>query len=202
MSVANYGLTSLASVREFLQKNPTEIEQDLILERLIERASKLMMGYCKREFAPATATSEEREFVYTGGEVLDLAPYDLRSVTSIEIDTDTSDPIVIDSADYFLRPKPAVDSVYQQVRLPGYGVTDSPGKVTEREVTIDGDWGFASVPDDVVHWCILTVAIWARRDVSAFSTTFSIDEDRLERPESLPSAVRAGLSHWRRVGIG
>jgi hypothetical protein len=37
------------------------------------------------------------------------------------------------------------------------------------------------------------VALWLRRDVSAFTTTYNLDESRVERPEALPSAVRAML---------
>ena len=52
------------------------------------------------------------------------------------------------------------------------------------------------------HCAIVTTAIWLRRDVAAFSSTFKLDEDRVERPEGLPSSVRATLASWRRIGAG
>jgi hypothetical protein len=49
-------------------------------------------------------------------------------------------------------------------------------------VTITGDWGYPSVPADVEDACIKTVGIWLKRDVSAFSRTYNLDEGRTERP--------------------
>jgi hypothetical protein len=67
-----------------------------------------------------------------------------------------------------------------------------------RQVEVTATWGWTSVPADVEHATIVTTGIWLRRDVSAFSTTYVLDEDRVERPESLPSAVRAMLGPYRR----
>lgn len=185
-------LTTLAAVRSFLQKGTTETGQDVIIGSLITRASRLIEAETGREFTPTTG--QARTFVHREGRLLQVG--DLRSVTSIVLDTQlaASSQTTLASTDYALRPKPARDGIYQWVRLPGY-----PG-VVDREVTITGDWGFATIPDDVAHACIVTVAIWLRRDVAAFERTFSIEEDRLERPQALPSAVRSGLAHYRRVG--
>jgi hypothetical protein len=66
-------------------------------------------------------------------------------------------------------------------------------------VDVTGDWGFASIPNDVKQACIEGVAIRLRRDVSAFSTTFNIDEARLERPEALPASVCQALRQYKRM---
>jgi hypothetical protein len=50
---------------------------------------------------------------------------------------------------------------------------------------------------DLTHACIVTVAIWLKRDVSAFSRTFNLDEQRTERPDALPSAVARMLAQYR-----
>lgn len=188
-------LTTLSAVREFLQKQAVDTEQDDVIASLITRASNLIMRYTEREFAPAT-TSDTRVFDYEGRGWLDLAPYDLRSVSSIQIDTDTSSPTTLTSGtDYRLWPRPAVDGTYLALRL------DTPGVYSEwptRELSITGDWGFASVPSDVAHACIVTVSIWLRRDVAAFAANMNLDEARVERPEVLPSAVKAGLDHYKR----
>jgi hypothetical protein len=63
-------------------------------------------------------------------------------------------------------------------------------------VTVTGTWGFPAVPEDVKHWCKVTVAEWMRKDVSAFTTTFNIDAQRFDVPSELPAAAKAGLAHY------
>jgi hypothetical protein len=70
-----------------------------------------------------------------------------------------------------------------------------------RQVQITGTWGFPEIPQDVIEATALTVALWLRRDVSAFTTTYNLDESRVERPEALPSAVRAILSNYQRMAL-
>jgi hypothetical protein len=53
------------------------------------------------------------------------------------------------------------------------------------------------VPPNVEQAAIITVATWLRRDVSAFSTTFDLDEQKVERPEALPSAVTRMLAPYK-----
>jgi hypothetical protein len=194
-------LTSLAAVREFLSKQGGDTGQDEVLQSLISRASAAVMRHCRREFAPVT-TAETRRFTWRGGP-LRLAPYDLRAVDEIVLDPASSYPTTLAATEYDLMPQPTPYGVYRWVRPYGaafntprtfttanYGV-----QADYRMVDITGDWGFAEVPAEVEHWTIVTVASWYRRDVSAFSTVFRIDEERLERPEELPSAVVAGLAH-------
>lgn len=200
--MASTDLTSLAAVRAFLQKPTADTNQDAEISTLITAASTAIMRWTGREFAPAV-TSTARIFAYKGGGILDLAPYDCRSVSAVVLDTDlgASDQTTLETTDFALRPLPVRDGVYQWLRLPNHGVADSPGRFPERQVTVTGTWGFAAVPENVAHACIVTVAIWLRRDVAAFSTTFSINEDRLERPEAMPSAVIGLLSPYRRPTV-
>ena len=88
---------------------------------------------------------------------------------------------------YTLGPLPAYDGVYQNIRF----------EQAFKSVTVVGDWGFPTVPEDVRQACITTVGIWARRDVQAFTQTFNMDEARLERPEALPSQVKGLLNQYR-----
>ena len=194
-------LCTIADVREFMQKPATDEAQDPLIESLILRASAAIMNWTQREFAPATA-GLARTFTYRGGGVLDLAPYELRSATSVVLDYGGASPLTLTADTDYTLDDPAVDGVYSQVWLPNHDVTDTPGKRTVRRVQITGNWGWSTVPADVEHWCIVTVVTWLRRDVAAFSTTFRLDEERVERPEALPSAVRAGLRHYRRITVG
>jgi hypothetical protein len=190
-------LVTVADVRNFLQKPDPDQEQDAIIGRLIESASEAVMTYAEREFAPESAPSTARQFYYCGNGILSLTPYDLQTLVSVKIDTtEGAGGTTLAATEYQLKPKPARDGVYNWLKLSP--VTSQPSsRFAEREVTVTGTWGFPAVPDDVKHWTTVTVAEWLRLHVQAFSTTFNIDEQRLERPEMLPSAVRAGLRRYR-----
>lgn len=189
-------LCTLSDVRSFLQKTSGDTDQDAVISSLITRASTAILKDCQREFAPATA-SEARTFTYDGSGRLSLAPYDLRSASLVRIDTDDAAPTTLASSQYRLWPLPAVNGTYLTV-LFDTTVGGTRNNWRDRLVEITGAWGFQSVPEDVKHAAVVTTAIWLRRDVAAFSSTFSLDEDRVERPEVLPSSVRGTLAPYRR----
>lgn len=194
-------LCSLSDVRSFLQKGGGDTAQDTIISSLITRASAAISRHAERQFAPTeTATTHTFEHEFNRDGFVDLAPYDLRTVTLIQIDTDTS-AVTVPASDYRLFPQPPADGVYTALRLNPKG-RGSASSFRHAQIQITGDWGFAAVPEDVKHCAIVTTAIWLRRDVAAFSSTFKLDEDRVERPEGLPSSVRATLASWRRIGAG
>jgi hypothetical protein len=193
-------LTTLAATRAYLQKETASTAQDAIISSLITRASTAITRYCNREFIATTAVARKFSYDPNPKGFLDLAPYDLRSVTTVKLDTETAAPITLAATDYQLQPKTARDGVYTFLYFLRSSSAQAFSGLTfpEREVEITGNWGFAAVPGDVEHWCIVQVALWLRRDVAAFESTFSLDEDRLERPQALASAVRAGLRDYER----
>lgn len=192
-------LTTLANVRAFLQKNTADTAQDGIIQQLITRASAAIETYAGREFHPTNNAT--RTFNYLGGSFISLSPYELRTITEATIDTGTSDETDLTATDYWFSPATSPGGTYQALSLPSDSTIYNNSSNDRRVLSITGDWGFASVPPDVEHACIVTVAIWLRRDVAAFSTTFSIDEQRLERPESLPSAARAIIDTYRALVV-
>lgn len=202
--MAAIDLCGTADVYSYLQKPVTDTSGTTVTAALITRASRLIHNWTGREFipgafgtAPGTAV-QTVSYWYTGGQILNLAPHDLRSSPgTVQIDTETSSPTTLtENTDYYLEPLPNPLGVYEAFRFSsGYDA------VTPRQVEITGTWGFASVPDDVQQACVLTVGTWLRRDVHAFSATFNVDEQRLERPASLPSAVMGMLNHYRRPGV-
>lgn len=193
---AGFDLTTVTDVRAYLQKPGTDSGQDAIIGNLITRASRLILNWTGREFAPAT-TGGTQTYWYQGGGWLSLAPYDLRSAGTVTIDTETPSPSTLTAnLMYFLEPLPTRFGVYEQFRFaPGLEAWVKP-----RQVTVVGDWGFATVPDDVAQACISTVSVWMRRDIQAFSASFNVDEGHLERPEALPSGVKGLLTDYRRIG--
>lgn len=199
--MAAQDLTTLANVRAFIQKPSGSTEQDTVISSLITSASDVINANIAR-FLPAESAAA-KTFVWRGGPLC-LHPYFLRSASSVVTDTESGVTIsgtstTVSSSDYRLRASPPSNAgVYRWLRFPNdsYGTYGG----VEREVTVTGDWGFASyatLPGDVVHWATVTVATWLRRDVSAFSTTLRLEEDRLERPDILPTAVVRGLAHYR-----
>ncbi len=196
MPEADFDLTTAAAVRDLLQDEDSI--PDGTLQTMITAASRSIIDHCRREFAPATTAAETRNFLARGS-FLDLAPYDLRgepeSVT-LFADLAEGDQVVLEAGQYRVRPIPAPNGVKQWLEL--HGRRD--GEVCE--VAVEGQWGFAQVPEDVAYWCGITVLIWSRNDISAFSTAYSVDEGRLQKPEALPAAVRYGLRGYERKSIG
>lgn len=183
-------LTTLATVREFLQMPPGETDQDLVIEDAITHASAVIQEHCEREFAPAVS-SITRTFEY-GGQLLDLAPFDLRSIAPlVRVDPESASPTTLTGDDYRVFPFPAKYGVFTGLRL---WSVNGPARLVE----VTGDWGFPSVPVVVEQACIVTVVIWLRREVQAFDRTLDIDTNRLERPSELPSAAVGMLRPFKR----
>lgn len=198
--MAAIDLCTLTEVREFLQKETGLTSSDALLSSLITRYSKAINIYCNRQFTPAETNTSH--YFEVQGRVIDLSPYDLNNISGgshyIKLNGTT-----LTSDDYRLYPRTMPDGVYTSIELSSNALANvTPSHFNNTDLEIKANWGFTSVPDDVKHWAIIAVAIGYRADAAAFSTSFSIDEDRLTRPESLPSAVRSGLNHYKRISVG
>lgn len=180
-------LTDLESVRTLLRlQSGDATTSDELLAYLITAASDEIKRFTGRELVPIREP-EAREFV-AGGPIVDLAPCDLRQATRVErVDSPTSATTL---SSYRLRPKPSRYGVYSWMEVDGLRRGD--------EIRITGLWGFPQVPDFVRHWAGMTVVLWKRMNIEAFSQTFELHEGRVQRPESLPSAVRSALRDLRR----
>lgn len=189
-------LCTLEDVRLFLGKDDSDTSQDAVIASLISRASLAIMRDCQREFAPASS-SAARVFRYSTPGRMSLAPYEARTITNVRMDSDQASPVTLTASQYRLWPVPAPDGTYLTVLFDGTEGSSS-SAWRDRIVEVTGTWGMAAVPEDVRHACVVTAATWFRRDVAAFSTTFKLDEDRVERPEVLPAQVRGLLDRYRR----
>lgn len=197
--MAAQDLTSLGAVRSFLQKATSDIGQDPIIGSFITRASDAIMHYTDREFAPVS-TAATRTFEYRGGGWLSIAPYDLQNATRLRIDVDESSPTTLTTFEYRPYPSHKPNGVYTAIRLAPY-LVHSRSRWNQRLVEVTGDWGFPSVPTDVEHACIHAVAIWLRRDVTAYESVLTTDEPHLERPTGLPGSVMAMLTPYKRQSV-
>jgi len=63
---------------------------------------------------------------------------------------------------------------------------------------VTGVWGFPKVPDDVKQACITTVMVWAERDIRTFSETFSLEEQVITLPRTLPRQVYDTVVRFQR----
>jgi hypothetical protein len=201
--MASQDLTTLEAVRRHQQRtDTTNTTQDDLVNDMITVASDLIMGFTQREFAPTT-TAAARKYRYDGHGVLNLAPDDLRSVTSIQIDTDTSSPTTLDSTQYKLWPTRTKHGVYSHIHLVGITV---PSVTTQtypvyRQVTVTGNWGWSSIPDAVERACILLVMDLLSRT----SDWRNADFDGLGSSgvsAALPLHVKTMLAQYRRHSAG
>lgn len=199
-------LVTLAQARSFLQKESTETGQDTEISNEITRASFAIQRFCEREFRTATSGSTTRTFEcepgIAGNGLVDLAPFDLRGQPdSVVIDTDQAAPVTLTSVQYRLGPLPAVDGVYNVLRL--RPLTRSFGQIMwpQMQVQVTGTWGFADVPQDVQQAALVTVAVWLRRDVQTFSRVLKIDEGQVERPKVLPEQAVGMLASYKRMAV-
>lgn len=192
-------LCEAKDVKQFLQKQETDTDQDAIIAALCSSASTSIVSHCQREFEPPGAGPDEevaRTFEYTGGGILSLAPYDIREITQIRIDVDQGDPTTLEPEEWRL-PQPQKDGVAGYLRLEPY-LSHSRTRWAQRLVEVTGKWGFLAVPEDVKQAAIVTVAIWLRRDVQTFTNVFNLEEAHIERPEALPKAVVGMLKPYVR----
>lgn len=201
--MAAYDLCTVQDVRSHLQKPTGDVAQDAIISALITAASKAILNYTEREFAPAvTATTRTFETEINGTSTfLSLAPYDLQPNPTpvVQIDTDVSAKTLA-TDEYRFFPVTQADGVYTSIRLQPLTLpTINRVGWVNRQVQITGTWGFPEIPADVNQAAVITVGLWLRREVSAFTTTYNLDEGHTERPEALPSAVRAMLSNYMRM---
>lgn len=196
-------LTTLDSVREFLQKPENDDAQNAIIEALITQASAAITRTTERQFLPEDDVERTFEINQPLDSLISFAPYELRDAKSLELDTDTDNPIALTAEEFKLWPKPNPDGTYLGVRIHPYSLSPATARWgSRRELTVTGDWGMTEIPADVVNWCNVTVAIWLRREVAAFETGMNIDAGYVERPRALPSAVAAGLDLYKRRSGG
>jgi hypothetical protein len=199
VAVADYALCARDDVREVLQKQDVEVDQDDLIDREIDRASWVIMEHCGR-FKPVEAAGTEKRYVVEGGRrprggyTVDLFPFYASAVTAVVLDPDGSSPQTLAATDWRPRPLGALDGMYRTLKLPNVSLVPE----VEYELEVTGTWGFADVPPSVIQAAAITVVEWIRKDVQAFSTAYLAGEERLDRPEKIPAGARRMLSdYWR-----
>lgn len=203
--MAAQDLTTIESFREYQQvSGAAATAQTARVTTLITVASDAIMQFCQQEFAPVTATAA-REFRYDGGGVLSLAPYSLRSVTSVAIDTDTDAPTTLEATSYRLAPIPARNGVFHTLHMRGIGVLPALTDLgpSYREITVTGAWGYAAVPVAVREACNMTVGYILRTMSQGQGDEFDgVSSGWGGSAVLLPGNAKRLLAPYRRYGAG
>lgn len=203
--LSTYQLTSLESFREHAQiSDAADTAQDALIETLIDSVSHHIMIYANREFVPPGTAQVSRQFRYNGRGVLDLAPYDVRTISQVRIDTDTSSPTIISSDQYRAAPITSPDGVYTHLHLRGVRVplTTTEDYPTYRVVEVTGMWGFAAVPKNVELAANITIQYILRTTSQFMSDEFEQTAGLAGARIAIPGAARDLLSPYRRRAVG
>lgn len=196
-------LVEMGEVKQAMEIRAADTKLDDDIRRLIPVASKECIQFCDREFAPATAGLTRR--FRTNGRLVSLAPFDLRTATTITFDP-VGGPVVLTSSDFRLQPTHRPDGVYTEIRISDLFAVQTGTWVTFdfNEVDVLGDWGFLTVPVDVKEAAIIAIRSWLRRDTTTYA---NVDPElRQLQPEpygtyKLPPASKSMLDSYRRMVV-
>jgi len=204
-------LTTRAAVKTFLET--TDSARDSAIDAAISQASEAITRYCSREFTPTAAATRTiavdpgRTRGPLGPYIVDLAPYEVRTVTTAHLHYGTADQATLASADYLLLPQNGTGGTYTDLLLRksvNVKAGDRFADFGSASLRIVGDWGMSAVPTDVSYACVLTVASWLRRDVPALEA--GLDDPRMVLPDQpmgrrIPGAALALLAPFRRIPV-
>ena len=208
--MAAQDLCSLSDVRAFLELPAGDTGRDTLISATITPISDAIARYCDREFV-ATASATRTFTLPVGQRVLDLAPYELRTVTTLRLHPEEASPETLTATqDYQLLPMPTRHGTYLKVRFSADLTTlhdgDSAKYFGYSQVSIAGAWGMSAVPADVKQAAIIATASSLRRDVPALDLGDVLAEPRQMTPDrpvnyALPAASLRMLGPYRRVGM-
>jgi hypothetical protein len=168
MTITN-GYCELADVRELLGvSNPLETTNDLLIEKVIEAASRAIDGWCGRRFY--TTSTDETKY-YTADYYNALFPdIDILSITTLKTDTNGDGVFEITWAttDYLLFP---FNKPYKTViEVDPAGRYNFPK--TKHGVQIVGKFGYCAIadrPPEITTFCmLLAVRLFKRMSEAPF----------------------------------
>jgi hypothetical protein len=200
--MATQDLTTLAQVREHMQiSDASDTAQDALIGDLITVASDALMRYAQREFKTTASAGTARDFRYDGRGVLSLAPFDLQTLTSVQIDYEgvTPSPTTLTADDYRLHPLDKRDGVWNRLHLRGFKVARSEGAVHPeyRVVRVTGNWGFPTVPTTVERATIIMVAYMLRNTSQWMGDEFGVDASLDAARASIPPICKRLVDPFR-----
>lgn len=192
------------------------------LRGLILAASQMCEQVTSHRFAPEIGATHT--FAYLGDVLLNMTPYDLRTVTAISIDTDTA-PLLLDpTSQYRLEPRNSPYGIYTHLDLMPYqgtpvsglnwwgGGAPIVGGVAQfgREVQVTGNWGWATVPETIKLGVKTLAARWFQNPLGAQIVRTQNSEVQFSRGsaptakagDDIPDEVAAMWRPFVRTAVG
>jgi hypothetical protein len=198
-------LCSMDDVKEYLELT-TDDSDDVILTSVVAASSILPERY-QREFVGPTGGTRTFQL---RSRLLDLAPYDLRSATSVTLHPEEVAQTLTANSDYELRPVGGarLGGTYLHIALsPRLNLSSTVAREFGfARLQVIGNWGCFStgaVDASVKRAAVITAAAWTDRAISEYA--LAGEEPREVRPDrfssyGVPSAAHAILSMWGRLG--
>lgn len=199
-------LCTLADVRLAMETKTADTALDARITDLIPTATQEIWDVAQREFIPTASAT--RKFRVAGWHV-DLAPYDLRTVSSMTFDPDGGGQVLLTHTDYELLPMGAQpNGVYTGVQLSQWISLSTTKQMNFgfADLSITGAWGFAAVPTPVKEAAVIAIRSWLRRDFDSYAQV--ADQGmRVIQPQpfgtyKLPGASLAKLDRYMRFPGG
>ena len=192
-------LCTVAQVRAARGTASSDTTQDTLVQDYITDASVMIMSEYGQEFAPTTASATRLFELKRGDEVISLAPYALRTVSAVSIDTDQTSSVTVSTDEYRLGPIPAVDGVYLWMRLRPLSQVLGRIAYENRQVSITGAWGYPSVPLEAKRACITTVVHWLNVNTATFPHADDSPDSIAPPKRGIPNEAREMLKRFKRA---
>lgn len=206
-TLATWALTVPALVRERVRLPGDDTKSQQALIRIINAASREMIDFADREFAPlATNPSVRKVWVPSHGRARIPDCQALASASYVNPDGTTGTaltaPTVTDAGYWALGGWWRLSNTFTYLELgadPVYGADSFTGGL----IALTGTWGWPTVPDHIRYLATMTAREWY--DDERIRTQ-AWEEDAGPSPEfnniALPSAVRAALHRYRVISLG
>lgn len=155
MAITN-GYCTLAEVKAALRL--TDSEDDSLIERAIEGASRRIDGYCNRWFYKTASTAVK---LYARDSYVLLTQDIANTTVTLKTDDDgngTFEDTWTQGVDYQLEPTTVVLSGFPYYRIVAIGAKTFPLPIAEpipAQIEVTAQWGWNAIPHDVREACIL-----------------------------------------------
>lgn len=173
VALSTRALVGLAETKAWLEEKDIDTGNDLELVALINAASEAVAAAAQREFKPNGTNPSTRYFdidcFSTTFSTRTVAIGDLTSASAVTLTSEAGSLYASPSAsEYVLLPrtrKPWEPATH--LRL--FKTSSAIGALLDGNLlTVTGTWGFPSVPEDIKHATMDTVAYWRDRDVEHY----------------------------------
>lgn len=205
--LGDYSLCSVQEVKDAIES--TSVLDDDLIQSYIVAASSIIAERYQCEFVGPTGGTRTFSVGHYGN-LVDLAPYDLRSGGTLVLHPEESAQSLTTNSDYQFLPVGGtrLGGTFRQVLLSGRLVLNSTlyREFGAAQLRIAGDWGMftgGAIDPSVRRGAVLTVASWLNRSMAEIP--FGLEEGREIRPDlfvnyAIPASAHAILSPWGRVG--